>query len=60
MTDIVPGDLIVHANHGIGKYRTDWTHIEHGSAYYILETLKKAFDPNGIMNAGSIYPIKKK
>ncbi|MEH7376228.1 FAD-binding oxidoreductase [Neobacillus drentensis] len=43
-------------HHGIGKYRTEWTEEEHGSAYYMLEKLKEAFDPNGIMNFGTIYP----
>ena len=42
-------------HHGIGKYRTEWTKEEHGSAYYILKTLKTAFDPNGIMNQRSIF-----
>jgi len=31
---------------------------EDGSSYYILETLKKAFDPNGIMKKGTIFPIE--
>ncbi len=43
-------------HHGIGKYRSEWTTAEHGSAYYMLEKLKTAFDPNGIMNWGAIYP----
>jgi alkyldihydroxyacetonephosphate synthase len=43
-------------HHGIGKYRNEWTKEEHGSAYYMLETLKKAFDPKGIMNFGTIFP----
>lgn len=43
-------------HHGIGKYRNEWTTQEHGSAYYMLEKLKEAFDPNGIMNFGTIYP----
>lgn len=42
-------------HHGIGKYRNEWTEAEHGSAYYILEKLKEAFDPNGIMNFGTIF-----
>jgi hypothetical protein len=29
---------------------------EHGTAYYMLEKLKQAFDPKGIMNFGTIYP----
>ncbi|WP_251033161.1 FAD-binding oxidoreductase [Bacillus sp. ISL-7] len=43
-------------HHGIGKYRSEWTLEEHGSAYYMLEKLKEAFDPNGIMNFGTIFP----
>ncbi len=45
-------------HHGVGKHRAPWIKEEHGSAYYILETLKKAFDPNGIMNKGSIFPTR--
>ncbi len=45
-------------HHGIGKYRNEWTKEEHGSAYYMLESLKKTFDPNGIMNFGTIFPQK--
>ena len=52
------GGSMVH-HHGVGKHRTAWVKDEHGSAYYILETLKKAFDPNGIMNKGTIFPIEK-
>lgn len=51
------GGSMVH-HHGIGKYRTPWTREEHGSAYPILEGLKRQFDPNGIMNAGTIYPLE--
>lgn len=51
------GGSMVH-HHGIGKYRTPWTMEEHGSAYYILKALKDVFDPNGIMNTGTIYPLK--
>ncbi len=43
-------------HHGIGKFRSEWTLDEHGSAYYMLEKLKEAFDPNGIMNYGTIFP----
>jgi alkyldihydroxyacetonephosphate synthase len=42
-------------HHGIGKYRNEWTRDEHGSAYYMLEKLKEAFDPKGIMNFGAIF-----
>jgi alkyldihydroxyacetonephosphate synthase len=43
-------------HHGIGKYRSEWTKEEHGSAYFMLEKLKEAFDPKGIMNYGTIFP----
>jgi alkyldihydroxyacetonephosphate synthase len=51
------GGSMVH-HHGIGKYRTPWVHEEHGSAYYLLSTLKHAFDPRGVMNAGTIFPLE--
>jgi alkyldihydroxyacetonephosphate synthase len=51
------GGSMVH-HHGIGKYRTPWTLDEHGSAYPMLETLKQGFDPNGIMNRGTIFPLQ--
>ena len=42
-------------HHGIGKYRNEWAKDEHGSAYYMLEKLKTAFDPRGVMNFGTIF-----
>jgi alkyldihydroxyacetonephosphate synthase len=51
------GGSMVH-HHGIGKYRTPWVRQEHGSAYYLLSTLKHAFDPDGVMNAGTIIPLE--
>jgi alkyldihydroxyacetonephosphate synthase len=50
------GGSMVH-HHGIGKYRTEWVQEEHGTAYYLLSTLKRAFDPMGVMNAGTIFPL---
>ena len=52
----VGGSMVHH--HGIGKYRTPWVTQEHGSAYYLLSTLKQAFDPRGVMNAGTIFPLE--
>ncbi|MGL4382899.1 MAG: FAD-binding oxidoreductase, partial [Bacilli bacterium] len=46
-------------HHGVGKHRTHFIDQEYGSSIYMLETIKKAFDPNNIMNAGTILPIKK-
>src|SRR5208337_2941421 len=51
------GGSMVH-HHGIGKYRTRWVADEHGSAYWLLTTLKQAFDPRGVMNAGTIFPLQ--
>ncbi|MCS7477741.1 FAD-binding oxidoreductase [Umezawaea endophytica] len=51
------GGSMVH-HHGIGKYRTPWTREEHGTAYPMLEVLKRGFDPNGIMNAGTVFPLE--
>jgi alkyldihydroxyacetonephosphate synthase len=50
------GGSMVH-HHGIGKYRTPWVEQEHGSAYWLLSTLKQAFDPEGVMNTGTIFPL---
>ncbi len=49
------GGSIVH-HHGIGKARAPWVRDEYGSSFFMLETLKRAFDPNGIMNIGTIIP----
>ena len=51
----VGGSMVHH--HGVGKYRTPWVKEEHGTAYALLEGLKQTFDPNGIMNAGTIFPV---
>jgi alkyldihydroxyacetonephosphate synthase len=49
------GGSIVH-HHGIGKARARWVKDEYGSSYPMLEKLKRAYDPNGIMNMGTIIP----
>ena len=46
-------------HHGVGKHRTHFLAEEYGSSLYMLETLKTAFDPNGIMNRGTIFPLAK-
>ena len=50
------GGSMVH-HHGIGKYRTPWTAEEHGSALVLLERMKAALDPHGIMNPGTIFAL---
>jgi alkyldihydroxyacetonephosphate synthase len=49
------GGSIVH-HHGIGKARAAWVRDEYGTSFPMLETLKQAFDPTGIMNIGTIIP----
>ncbi|MGI9308979.1 MAG: FAD-binding oxidoreductase [Gammaproteobacteria bacterium] len=44
-------------HHGVGKHRTPWIEEEYGSSYYLLRSLKTTFDPNGIMNMGTIIPL---
>jgi alkyldihydroxyacetonephosphate synthase len=51
------GGSIVH-HHGIGKARARWVQQEYGSSYPMLEALKRAYDPNGIMNMGTIIPLR--
>lgn len=51
------GGSVAH-HHGLGKARAHYVWEEYGSSFYMLETLKKAFDPNGIMNMGTLIPIK--
>ena len=46
-------------HHGVGKHRTHWIEAEYDSSYYVLKQLKRAFDPNGIMNMGTIFPLEK-
>ena len=45
-------------HHGVGKHRTHWIEAEYDSSYYILKQLKRAFDPNNIMNMGTIFPME--
>ncbi len=45
-------------HHGVGKHRTPWIEAEYDSSYYILKQLKRAFDPNNIMNMGTIFPLE--
>jgi len=45
------GGTISH-HHGIGRLRAGWMRRELGSAFDLLVQLKRAIDPNGIMNPG--------
>lgn len=41
-------------HHGVGKHRSRYMKDEHGSSYQLMEGIKNAFDPKGIMNPGVI------
>jgi alkyldihydroxyacetonephosphate synthase len=49
------GGTIAH-HHGIGRLRTEWLREELGTAYPVLLALKRALDPAGIMNPGTLVP----
>jgi alkyldihydroxyacetonephosphate synthase len=50
---LAAGGTISH-HHGIGRLRAPWLAEELGSAYPLLKDLKRALDPNGIMNPGAL------
>jgi alkyldihydroxyacetonephosphate synthase len=47
------GGTISH-HHGIGRQRVAWLRHELGQAYELLLALKRALDPNGILNPGAL------
>jgi alkyldihydroxyacetonephosphate synthase len=47
------GGTISH-HHGIGRLRASWLREELGSAYPLLLDLKRALDPSGLMNPGTL------
>jgi alkyldihydroxyacetonephosphate synthase len=47
------GGTISH-HHGIGRLRAPWLAEELGSGYPLLKDLKRALDPKGIMNPGTL------
>lgn len=50
------GGTICH-HHGIGRLRAPWVPAELGSAYPLLEAIKGALDPRGLMNPGALLPL---
>jgi alkyldihydroxyacetonephosphate synthase len=52
---LAAGGSIAH-HHGIGRMRVPWLERELGTAYPILRVLKKALDPDGLMNPGVLLP----
>ena len=49
------GGTISH-HHGIGKARARWLPSELGSAYPLLGRIKRALDPLGMLNPGTLLP----
>jgi len=47
------GGTIAH-HHGVGRLRVPWLERELGSAYPVLQAVKRALDPAGIMNPGTL------
>ena len=50
---LAAGGTIAH-HHGIGRLRVPWLERELGSAYPVLRAIKRALDPAGIMNPGTL------
>jgi alkyldihydroxyacetonephosphate synthase len=50
---LAEGAAISH-HHGIGLHRGLWMAEEHGAGLDVLRRIKKALDPNGIMNPGKL------
>lgn len=43
-------------HHGIGRLRTPWIERELATGYPILQRIKRALDPDGLMNPGVLLP----
>ena len=41
---------------GPTRHLAPWVREEYGSSFPMLQTLKDAFDPHGVMNMGTIIP----
>jgi alkyldihydroxyacetonephosphate synthase len=50
------GGTIAH-HHGIGRVRKRWLVRELGDAHDVLVRIKKALDPNGILNPGALLDV---
>ena len=47
----------VTGEHGIGTGKKEYMVEEHGAAYGLMATLKRAIDPENIMNPGKVVDI---
>jgi glycolate oxidase len=46
----------VTGEHGIGTARLEFMTQEHGASYGLMEVIKRAIDPDNIMNPGKVFP----
>jgi alkyldihydroxyacetonephosphate synthase len=51
------GGTVAH-HHGIGRVRKKWLRAELGEAYDVLVRVKRALDPNGVMNPGALLDVR--
>lgn len=56
MEATVQCDGTIAHHHGIGRLRSPWMLAEHGEGLAVLRAIKRALDPNGIMNPGVLLP----
>ncbi|MGD9763580.1 MAG: FAD-binding oxidoreductase [Candidatus Binatia bacterium] len=49
------GGTIGH-HHGVGRLRLPWMRAEHGAGLDVMRAVKRALDPNGILNPGALLP----
>ncbi len=54
MTAVLENGGMVNEHHGVGLKLSRYMRRQYGDAWPLLETLKKAIDPNGIMNPGKV------
>jgi glycolate oxidase len=47
----------VTGEHGIGTARLQFMPLEHGAAYQLMATIKRAIDPDNVMNPGKVFPV---
>jgi D-lactate dehydrogenase (cytochrome) len=64
--DVLVGDIArlalsqggtVSGEHGIGMHKLEFMEAEHGTGVAVMQTLKRALDPKGIMNPGKTVPM---
>lgn len=54
MTAVMENGGMINEHHGVGLKLARYMRRQYGDAWPFLETLKKAIDPNGIMNPGKV------